>query len=241
MHHAKHWKLEPVMNLLLWLFAGMFLGAVLIAGLPKLIGPGMTTPSPDLQFLNHLIGAATFHGWVLWLAWRFVRAQGMTWNQAFGFEHGSARKVALFAAAATALALPVSLALGELSSLVMTRSDLNLETQQTVRTLQQTRGLFERVVFGFSAIVLAPAAEELLFRGILYPVLKALGFPRLAFWGTAVVFAAIHANLPTFLSLTAFALILSSLYERTQNLLAPILAHSLFNAVNFCWILSAAS
>jgi membrane protease YdiL (CAAX protease family) len=36
-----------------------------------------------------------------------------------------------------------------------------------------------------------------------------------------------------FLPLTLLALALTWLYERTNNLLAPILAHSLFNGVNF--------
>jgi len=36
-----------------------------------------------------------------------------------------------------------------------------------------------------------------------------------------------------FLPLFALAMLLTLLYERTNNLLAPITAHSLFNALNF--------
>jgi len=55
----------------------------------------------------------------------------------------------------------------------------------------------------------------------------------LALWGTAGLFALIHFNLLTFLPLMALALVLTYLYERTNNLLAPIAAHSFFNALNF--------
>ena len=40
-------------------------------------------------------------------------------------------------------------------------------------------------------------------------------------------------NAATFLPLAVLALLLTMLYERTDNLLAPISAHALFNALNF--------
>jgi len=52
-------------------------------------------------------------------------------------------------------------------------------------------------------------------------------------WGTAVIFAAIHMNVATFLPLACLALALALLYERTNNLLASITAHALFNGFNF--------
>ena len=39
------------------------------------------------------------------------------------------------------------------------------------------------------------------------------------------------------LSLAVLALVLTALYERTNNLLAPITAHVLFNALNFTTLL----
>ena len=47
-----------------------------------------------------------------------------------------------------------------------------------------------------------------------------------------MLFAAVHANLPSFLPFVFLALALALLYERTNNLLASILAHSCFNAAN---------
>jgi membrane protease YdiL (CAAX protease family) len=40
----------------------------------------------------------------------------------------------------------------------------------------------------------------------------------------------------TFLPLVVLAVALTWLYEATNNLLAPILAHSLFNMANFFWL-----
>ena len=87
-------------------------------------------------------------------------------------------------------------------------------------------------IFICMAVLVAPIVEEILFRGILYPAIKQIGYPRLAAISTAILFALFHVNLVTFASLTAVALGLIVLYEFTDNLLAPIIAHSIFNASN---------
>jgi len=92
------------------------------------------------------------------------------------------------------------------------------------------------VFFVCMAVFVAPIVEEILFRGILYPAIKQIGYPRLAAIGTAILFALFHVNLVTFASLTVVALGLVVLYEFTDNLLAPIIAHAIFNASNVLMI-----
>ena len=55
--------------------------------------------------------------------------------------------------------------------------------------------------------------------------------------GTALLFALFLVNLLTFASLTAVALALIALYDFTDNLLAPITAHAVFNASNLIMLL----
>jgi membrane protease YdiL (CAAX protease family) len=104
--------------------------------------------------------------------------------------------------------------------------------------LETAVSLPTKLVIGFLAIVVAPFVEELVFRGLIYPTLKQNGFPRLALWGTSLLFAAIHDNLMILLPLTFLAVVLTLLYEATDNLLAPMLAHSVFNCVNFFWVMT---
>lgn len=89
-----------------------------------------------------------------------------------------------------------------------------------------------RLYLDFFAVVLAPVAEEFIFRGVLYPVIKQLGYPRLALFGVSALFALIHLDAAIALPLFVLALGLTWLYERTDTLLAPIAAHGLFNAAN---------
>ena len=69
--------------------------------------------------------------------------------------------------------------------------------------------------------------------------IKQNGYPKVAIFGTAVLFGLFHVNLLTFASLTFVGLALIFIYEKTDNLLAPILAHAFFNAVNVALILMA--
>ena len=80
--------------------------------------------------------------------------------------------------------------------------------------------------------MLAPVAEEFIFRGVLFPFVKQLGYPKLAWFGVSFLFALIHVNAPTLVPLFVLALVLTWLYQKTDCLLAPIAAHSLFNTAN---------
>jgi membrane protease YdiL (CAAX protease family) len=127
--------------------------------------------------------------------------------------------------------------LGAISSAVMLQFGMKPEAQQAVQILQATESVWRRTLYGFVAILVAPAAEEILFRGLVYPSIKQMGFPRLALWGTSLIFAATHVNAMALIPLTFVALMFTLLYEKTNNLLAPILAHSFFNAVNFALLI----
>jgi membrane protease YdiL (CAAX protease family) len=132
--------------------------------------------------------------------------------------------------------LPLGWGLQWLSAKIMVqlpRLHLKPEEQQAVQTLQLASAWVARVALGAVTIVLAPVAEEILFRGILYPWIKYAGFPRLALWGSALLFAAVHSNIMTFIPLSVLAVALTFLYEKTDNLLAPITAHAVFNGMNF--------
>ncbi|HZI31846.1 MAG TPA: CPBP family intramembrane glutamic endopeptidase, partial [Candidatus Binatia bacterium] len=106
------------------------------------------------------------------------------------------------------------------------------QDQRAVDLLVGAQSPWMRGYLAFFAVVLAPVAEEFIFRGVLFPFIKQRGWPKLAWVGVSLLFAAIHVNAPTFLSLFVLALVFTWLYETTDCLLAPILAHSLFNGIN---------
>jgi membrane protease YdiL (CAAX protease family) len=179
-----------------------------------------------------IVGGISFQGAALVLIGFFVREHGVDLDEAFGFRKARVRAVLLGLLVAFTF-LPVGLFLQSACADLMTRLHIEPKQQQAVEVLRTAHGWSYRLCLGIVAILLAPAAEETLFRGILYPAIKQAGFPRIAFVGTALLFAAIHLNLVTFVPLFVLALILTFLYEKTDNLLAPIATHAIFNTVNF--------
>jgi len=131
----------------------------------------------------------------------------------------------------------VVLLLQGISVSVLEKLGLPPESQSAVKLLTDAKSMWTIVYLGVFAVVIAPVAEEFIFRGMLFPFLKQLGFPKLAWFGASALFALIHLNLPTFVPLFMLALALTWLYEWTDNLLAPITAHALFNAANFAFLL----
>lgn len=90
----------------------------------------------------------------------------------------------------------------------------------------------------FTALILAPVTEELLFRGILQPVLVSAArnpWAGIVLAGTA--FGLLHAPLAhTVPALAMFGCVLGYLYARTGSLLLPILLHVIFNGKTLLWL-----
>jgi len=109
-------------------------------------------------------------------------------------------------------------------------------SQKAVEMVARASAPPELALQALSVVVFAPVCEELLFRGVLYPSLRDLGHRRMAIAASSLLFAAIHGSLALMLPLTVLAVVLVWLYEKTGSIIAPILMHATFNAVNFAMI-----
>ena len=203
---------------------------LMLAGLLQKAGLAAFRP-PD-GFGAVLLTTLGFQGaaWPL-MVFFFLQHQ-IGWREALGFRGPQLPRALLLAVLAVIILLPVVLGLQQVSAVVLTKLGWPPEDQIAVTLLANTKSWWMRVYLGAFAVVLAPVAEEFIFRGMLYPFVKQLGWPRLAWIGVSFVFALIHYDAATFVPLFVLALALTWLYEKTDNLLAPIAAHSLFNAAN---------
>jgi len=227
---GKPWAVENFRRRVGILFACFYPGMILLVWAQQLAG----APATNYAIGQMLIGLLSMQGAVLLLAWRMLRQQRMSWDGAFGFSEHWPRAL-LFGILLAGIFLPIGLELQRLSDFIMRlpNSPVQPVEQQAVQTLRAVSSWAQRLAAGLLTVVLAPAGEETLFRGILYPTIKQAGFPKLALWLTSLTFAAIHLNVVTFLPLLVLSLLLTLVYEKTNNLLAPITAHSAFNAVQF--------
>lgn len=96
-----------------------------------------------------------------------------------------------------------------------------------------------------SALLVAPAAEELFFRGLLYRALRARSGAVPAGVVSALAFGLVHLSredpagsvVPVTVAI-CLGLGLALLYERRGNLVAPLAAHEAFNAVGVLVLLT---
>ena len=102
-------------------------------------------------------------------------------------------------------------------------------TQDVVKLLAESKSSVTRWVVSVQAVLLAPAQEEIIFRGYIYGVARRhLGVvPALLI--SSLLFAGIHVHLPSFAGLFVLACCLALAYEWTGSLLVPIAMHALFN------------
>jgi len=231
----KPWTLDNFTRRMVALLICFWVGLMLGGWTFKLAGP-----LPSIMSAGQLtIAILSFQGAMLILIPGFLRENHMSFVDAFGLSSQWLHAL-LYGMIAACIFLPVGQGLQWASVQIMEHLPhfpMKPEEQSAVQTVRNASSWVHRLVLGGGTIVVAPVAEEMLFRGILYPCIKGAGFRRLAFWGTAAAFGAVHMNLMNFLPLFVLALVLTLLYEKTNNLLAPIATHSLFNAMNFAMLL----
>jgi membrane protease YdiL (CAAX protease family) len=228
----KPWNPESYLRRLISLAVCCFVGVLMTASVQ-----GARTGAAAVSMLNIGIAMVSFQGAALVFIGRFLREHQIGWAEAFGLDSPRLGRTLSRALLVGIVVLPVAWFLSAESIRTLTWLQIEPKEQQSVQTLKATVSWGQRFFFGLTALVLAPVVEEFLFRGILYSTLKQLGHPRVAWWGSALLFALIHFNVATFASLMFLALALTWLYEETNTLVAPVIAHSFFNAANFYWLL----
>ncbi|HWF19879.1 MAG TPA: type II CAAX endopeptidase family protein [Verrucomicrobiae bacterium] len=179
-----------------------------------------------------VLGSLGFHGSILFGTAIILASDHLNWGKAFGFSSRPLTRAMLLGFAAALVFLPVGMVLQDVSLRALDWFHVPTPPQPAVEQFDKATSVATRVYLAFFAVVLAPVAEEIFFRGILYAAIKQFGFPRLALWGSALIFATIHLTPAIFVPLLLLSLILVWLYEKTDNLLAPITAHAVFNGIN---------
>lgn len=98
---------------------------------------------------------------------------------------------------------------------------------------------FNYVAVFLAAAVIAPIAEEIMFRGFLYRLLR----KRLPTWAavliSAALFSVLHGIPPLIPMLFFLGVVFALVVERTRSLYCSIILHALQNSVALCMILLA--
>lgn len=87
------------------------------------------------------------------------------------------------------------------------------------------------VIVVATSLLLAPVAEELLFRGVLYQALRQRGGKVLATGGSAVLFTLLHARPAVAPESLLLGVVLAMAFERTGSLYPSMCLHAAYNGI----------
>jgi membrane protease YdiL (CAAX protease family) len=187
------------------------------------------TSGQVLNALIYLIWVGVFVAWLSWLHRGWPRALG--WPRASRVP----REIAIGAGLGVLLYIGSSIVGVVLTSILRGVSDDPLDPPVQVETPENAIGVAVLIML---AVVVAAAAEEFIFRGLLFRSIA----DRYGFWPgavlSAVAFGLVHDAVGSELAVWVLRLTLLSvglglawIYARRRNLLAVISAHAAFNTV----------
>jgi membrane protease YdiL (CAAX protease family) len=103
--------------------------------------------------------------------------------------------------------------------------------QGIVELFSSSQLLEQRIIIIVLAVAVAPIAEEFVFRFFLYGVLRRYVGRVLALVLSSLLFAAVHAHLPSFVPLFVLGSCFTLAYEWSGSLLVSMTMHAIFNAL----------
>jgi membrane protease YdiL (CAAX protease family) len=154
------------------------------------------------------------------------------------------RSILRSGAATFIIALPLLQGTSEAWTRFLQLFRIPAEKQDLIRMFAEANSPGLLVALIVLAIVIAPVAEELVFRAGIFRFIRTRAPRPLAILIPAVLFASLHVNwstlegLSSFAPLLVFAVIFSLAYERTGHIGTTIVAHALFNLNTIVQILS---
>lgn len=165
------------------------------------------------------------------------RLRGLNPAELFGLQHLHWRSLGLVVVMFTVIIL-ISVNLVSAVSVGWLKNIWpELESQEMVKAFQTSGGIGFKILVIVAAVLIAPLAEETLFRGFIYGVLKRYTDAPFAALISSLMFAVIHMHVGSLLPLWMLAVLFCLAYEITGCLLVPMLLHAIFNAASIIGML----
>lgn len=141
---------------------------------------------------------------------------------------------------ALGLALSIPAWIGaQLIGLIVTRLLELVDMRPDVGVAAEALARADPTIVVVALVLVAPVAEEVFFRGVVYNAwLREYG-PTRALLGSAILFGFIHGSVFLFAPIVALGLVLALLYRHTGSLAAAIALHAGFNGIQVALVLLA--
>lgn len=214
----------------------LMIGLVLASGVAIAVAAAAGMEGDALSLLTVAALSVAYLA-VIGVVWLGARRRGAPFAQALSFGTVPWQTVAGAAVATTVFGRGVAALWGAL----LTALGVEIPLSELDPTQLFAPGPWGVAATVLVAVVLAPIAEEIVFRGVLLPALRQRWGTGVAIAGSSAVFALMHITPVAILPIFLLALVLGYLFVRTRSLLVCIAAHALFNASGLLALYAAKS
>lgn len=196
--------------------------------------------SPDSEMISGLISTISFQSVFLVSSAICFVVLNHPPGEKLGIRRGPVLKFLFWSVVTAVVSIMVCYVLNNLLHQLLHSSDLPATEQKVVSDLRNSEN--PAIVFTMiaSVVVLAPVAEELFFRGLLYNLMAPRGkagamlfisvvFGLIHYSGTGGSGADVLSGLVRTIPMMALSGFLFTSYRLTGNILSPIVCHMLFN------------
>jgi len=223
------WMFAIVLSL--WILVGLTLAVLVTYALAYILGSaGVSLASIDKSIFNATFAACVYALTVLFvLGVPRLFQRHISWK-VIGLDRLPTWKDIGLAPVGFVVYFMVSSLLVYIASLTLPGIDL-MQVQETGFT--RLTANYEYALAFITLIVVAPVAEEILFRGFLYGKLRSRMPVWVAIAITSALFGFIHGQWNVGIDVFALSVVLCSLREITGSIWAGILLHMLKNSVAF--------
>jgi uncharacterized protein len=174
----------------------------------------------DTAFMNIVGIAVIFY---------FVRKKHGQEMNAIGLGRVDMARGIFFGAAGYIALIPVLVVIMAVTYFVVRCIGYEPPVQPIVEVFMEEKDTSILWMSALFAAVFGPIAEEIFFRGFMYPAVREKWGKAAGIIGTSVIFSFLHAHIAGFLPIIALGILLTYLYEKTGTLMVPIAVHIIHN------------
>jgi len=189
--------------------------------------------SDRFLLLSVVVQTVLLHGAGVLAVVLLMRTRRLSWRQTFGLDARTVGKNVLQGVIFYLAAMPLVAVAGVLYRLFLVAVKYEVEPQGVVKILlDPAHSPWLQGYLVVLALAVAPIAEELLFRGVAFPVLMKHANARLALCCVSILFACAHFHVPSVVPLFVLAAAFAAAYAYSDSILVPMVMHVLFNGVS---------
>jgi membrane protease YdiL (CAAX protease family) len=202
--------------------------AVLLTAFFLLSLSGAATHNVSRLRTRDLIASAMLTIGLLLAVAGFLRLRRFDLNSLAGFSRIGFFRMLITGAVLILAAYPLIFLADVVTQRVMRSAP---QRQAIVEMFSESSTLDQRILIIVLAVTLAPVAEEFIFRFFIYGVARRYFGKAIGVLVSALLFAAVHAHLPSFAPLFVLGACFAIAYEWSGSILVAMTMHALFNAI----------